>query len=102
MPKTFELKTRSDDGHLSMEVGEWDATECRLVGTYPELFATSMKVKWDNRTSPATRPEYQERHAEKGTANAQFGCEIGRLPGGWRKSLSNCAQNEKGEVHARQ
>ena len=44
-----QLPTLEDDGRLLQEVGEWGATKYALVKHYAEMFATSMKEKWDSR-----------------------------------------------------
>ncbi len=38
-----------DDGYLTPEIGSWGEEKYRLVRNYADLFATSMKKKWDTR-----------------------------------------------------
>ena len=38
-----------DDGYLTPEIGSWGEDKYDLVKKYAELFATSMKKKWDTR-----------------------------------------------------
>jgi three-Cys-motif partner protein len=47
--KPFELRTLKDDGHYTMQIGAWGIRKYQLVGTYAEMFASSMKAKWDKR-----------------------------------------------------
>lgn len=44
-----ELPRVEDDGLLTPEVGAWGERKYRLVAIYAEMFATSMKDKWDCR-----------------------------------------------------
>ncbi len=41
--------TMEDDGLLIPEVGDWAEDKYRLLWTYANMFATSMKNKWDER-----------------------------------------------------
>lgn len=38
-----------DDGYLTPEIGSWGEDKYDLVKKYAEMFATSMKKKWDAR-----------------------------------------------------
>jgi three-Cys-motif partner protein len=44
-----QISALKDDGLKVLEVGSWTETKYRLVAIYSELFATSMKDKWENR-----------------------------------------------------
>ncbi len=46
---TSKLPELEDDGLNTPEVGDWAEEKYRLVGFYAELFAKSMKGKWDSR-----------------------------------------------------
>ena len=41
--------TVSDDGLYTPEIGDWADKKYRLLWHYANLFATSMKKKWDKR-----------------------------------------------------
>lgn len=44
-----ELDRLDDDGLVTPEVGAWGERKYRLVANYAQMFATSMKEKWDCR-----------------------------------------------------
>lgn len=46
---TSRLPRLEDDGLLTPDVGSWAEDKYRLVRNYAEMFATSMKEKWDHR-----------------------------------------------------
>ncbi len=46
---TYELPTLIDDGLISEEIGSWGEDKYRLLSLYSQLFAASMKNKWQCR-----------------------------------------------------
>ncbi len=45
-----ELPTLVDDGLITEEIGGWGEEKYRLLGLYAQMFAASMKDKWECRT----------------------------------------------------
>jgi three-Cys-motif partner protein len=46
---TYELPTLIDDGLMSEEIGSWGEEKYRLLSLYSQMFAASMKNKWQCR-----------------------------------------------------
>jgi three-Cys-motif partner protein len=46
---TYELPTLIDDGLISEEIGSWGEEKYRLLSLYSQMFAASMKNKWQCR-----------------------------------------------------